>query len=479
MPLPAPPARPTVPARPAVVADDEMASWDAVATAEAIAAGQVSAAEVVDAALSRVAALDDRLGSFASVDPQQARAAAATATGPLAGVPSSVKDLYELAGHPTTFGSRAVDGHVSHRTTPAVGQLLDTGVVVLGKSAASEYGMTPTTEPLGFPPARNPWDPDRSTGGSSGGAAAMVAARLVPIAHATDGGGSTRIPAACCGLVGLKTSDGRLVDLPGNRQMPVALLSSGVVTRTVRDTAAFLSAAEDVRPARGLAPVGHVTHPGDQRLRVAVFVDSPVAVLDPEVVAATRRTAQVLADMGHVVEEVPAPVDGQQFAADFLLYWGLLAQSLPLIGLLEVGPSYRPGRLDPWTRGLARHARSRWAEIPGVLRRLRRARQDYATFMTRHHLTLSPTLGMPAPPLGWLDVTLPFDEHRDRATAFIPFSPVWNVAGAPAISLPMALSASGLPLGVQLGAAHGDERRLLEVALALEEAAGFNRPLPG
>jgi amidase len=454
-----------------------MAAWDAVQTAAAIAGGLVRADEVVEAALARVAALDGRLRSFTSVDPDAARRRAGRTTGPFAGVPSAVKDLYDLAGHPTTFGSRAAGARVARRTVPAVQEVLDTGVVVLGKSAAPEYGMTPTTEPLGVEATRNPWDLGRTAGGSSGGAAAMVAARIVPIAHATDGGGSTRIPAACCGLVGLKVSDGRLTDLPGNRQMPVRLLSSGVLTRTVRDTAAFLAAAERRRPARRLPPVGLVEVPGTGRLRVAVVTATPVTTLHPDVVAATRAAATALADLGHLVEEVALPLDALRLADDFLLYWGSLAQALPAIGLLEVGPSFRPARLDPWTRGLAHHTRARMAELPGAIRRLRALRGTYAAFTARHHLVLTPRTGMPAPPLGWLDVTLPFEAHRDRAVALTPFAALWNVVGAPAISLPTARSADGLPLGVMLGAAAGEERRLLEVALALEAGPGFLRPL--
>jgi amidase len=469
------------PPLPRVVATDELAALDAVATAAAVAAGEVAAGEVVAAALARAEALDPVLRSLASVDPEVALARAGVAAGPLAGVPTAIKDLYELAGAPTTFGSRAAGGHVSCRTAPAVAELLALGLVPIGKSAASEYGMTPTTEPLGFPPTRNPWDPARSAGGSSGGAAAAVAARIVPVAHATDGGGSTRIPAALCGLVGLKTTDGRLVDLPGNRQMPVRLLSSGVVSRTVRDTAAVLEAAEARRPAGRLLPVARRPGAGPPpRVRVGVVRTSPVAEVAPDVQAAVARTAEDLAALGHHVEDAVLPVDHLRLADDFVLYWGLLAASLPTLGRLEVGRRFDRRLLDPWTRGLARHARRRWAELPAAVARLRRLRGAYAAATPPDRVWLSPTTGCTAPPLGWLDVTLPFEAHRARATALTPFAALWNVAGAPAVSLPTALSAGGLPVGVQLGGPHGAERLLLDLAAELEQAPGFLRPLgPG
>ncbi len=467
------------PPGPQVVATDELSALDAVATAQTIATGELAAVEVVEAAIARAEALQPVLHAFASTDFDRARAMAASrglADGALAGVPSAVKDLNELAGAPTTFGTRASGQHTSRRTDQAVQQLLATGVVVIGKSSAPEYGMTATTEPLGFPATVNPWDITRSVGGSSGGAAAMVAARIVPLAHATDGGGSIRIPASCNGLVGLKPSDRRLADLDGNRQMPVHLLASGVVTRTVRDTAAFLAAAE--RAGGGsLPPVGTIEGPSAQRLRVAVLASTPVAPIDPQVQAAVRRTADQLSDLGHLVEEVALPFDAVQLAEDFLLYWGFLAQTLPWVGRLAVGDGFDAGKLDPWTQGLARNLRRNLRHLPGAIRRLRQLQDTYARLMSRHHLTLTPTVAQPPPPLGWLDVTLSFQEHRARAFGFTPFTPLWNVVGAPAVSLPMALSAAGLPLGVQLGAAVGEEGRLLEVAYELEDAAGFNRPL--
>ncbi|CAN5234345.1 amidase [soil metagenome] len=471
---------------PPTAAAGEMADWDAVETARAVRQGEVTPHEVVEQAIARAQQVQSTVGGLATESYEQARASAASsrrpgdprARGPLRGVPTAVKDLYDLQGVRTTFGSRASGTHIATRTAPAVAQLLGTGMVSLGKSAAPEYGMTPTTEPLGFPPTRNPWDTAHSTGGSSGGAAALVAARVVPIAHATDGGGSIRIPASCCGLVGLKPSDGRLVDLDGNILLPVRILASGVVSRTVRDTAAFFAATEGGGPRRStmLPPIGAVTRPGTDRLRIAVVTASPVATIDPEVLAVTRYTAHVLERLGHAVEEVSPPF-APGMGEDFVRYWGLLAAGLGPVGRHDVGRSFDAARFDPWTRGLAAHARASAWQLPGAIARLRAFRGEYAAFMSRFHLVVNPTIAILPPPLGWLDVELPFEEHRRRAVAFTPFTPAWNVSGAPAVSLPMGLSSTGLPIGVQLGAAMGAERLLLQTALALEEAVPFNRPL--
>lgn len=468
------------PPRPPVWADDPQAAWPAVEVASRVAAGEVPAEAVLESAIGRAGAVDPRIGALVTPAYDQARAALRRREArdvprpPLHGVPTAVKDLDEQRGVRTTFGTLASGHHVSRRTGRTVRQLLATGLVSIGKSAAPEHGMTPTAETPGFTPTRNPWDLDHSCGGSSSGAAALVAAGVLPIAHAADGGGSIRIPASCCGLVGLKPTQGRLVESEDMRGLPVRLVSAGVVTRTVADTAAFLAAAERHRRRPDLPPVDPDVRPVSAPQRIAVLTRSPVGTVHPSVVATVRRTADELADMGHQVEEV-AQVVPATLGEDFLLYWAALAQALPLAGLSHVGLRYRPDRHDPWTRGLGRHFRDNAGRLPGALRRLRGTAEAFATFMTRFHLVLTPTLGTPPPRLGWLDVRLPFAEHRRRVEAFTPFTPAFNVTGTPAVSLPVAL-ADGLPVGVQLAAAHGEDQRLLEVGAALE-SLGFNRPL--
>ncbi|MEE8602660.1 amidase [Euzebya tangerina] len=455
-----------------------MAAWDGVRTAQAIAEGEVSRREVVDAAIQRAIAVDGHLHALVTPAFEAARRLAnRPGVGRLAGVPTVVKDLSEWAGHRTTFGTRASGQFISRRTTPEVVELLATGLVPIGKSTAPEHGMVPTAEPIGFPATRNPWNTEHSTGGSSSGSGALVAAGVVPIAHATDGGGSIRIPAACCGVIGLKPSDRRMVDIEGNREMPVHLLCNSVLTRTMRDTAAYVAAAEEHDPSPVFPRVGHVTDPGPDRLRVAVVATSTIATVSAQVQRATRQTGDALADLGHRVTEIRMPYDEERLADDFLLYWGLLAATLPAVDRRVLGRSTDTGLFDPWTRGLAVHARRNALAVPGAIRRLRAAKRMYADLMSRYHVLLNPTLATTAPRLGWLDVTLPFEDLRARLYAFTPFAAMFNVTGVPAISLPMAIGADDLPIGIQLAAGPGEERVLIELGLALEDAVGFNRPV--
>ncbi len=460
-----------------------MAGWDAVETASRVGAGEVTAAEVLDAALARVDAVDAHIGGLFHLDGDRAhevlarRQRSGDTDRPLHGVPTAVKDLDQLAGMPTTFGSRAAGGHLSRRTDAPVRQFVDTGLIALGKSAAPEFGMTPTGEGLGFVPTRNPWDPDHTVGGSSSGAAALVAARALPIAHAVDGGGSIRIPAACAGLVGLKPTYGRLVEDEDMRGLPVKVVSHGVVSRSVRDTAAFMAAAERTFRNPAMPSIAGVDGPGMGAMRrVAMITESLTGPVDPEVTEAVERTGSALEALGHRVEPVALPFPAS-LTEDFLLYWGALAQGLTASGYARVGRAFRPGLLDPWTQGLAAHFRRNLPRLPLAIRRLRAFRHRYAAFTERYHVVLSPTLGTLPPELGWLSVELPFETHRERVERFVPYTPAWNVSGAPAVSLPMARSRSGLPIGVHLGAAHGDDRTLLELAFALEASAGFNVPL--
>ena len=240
----------------------ESLAWDATETRARLVAGEVSALEVVEAAMVRADLLEPQLGAVVYRDDAAARAAArasgaaaGSGSGVFAGVPTFVKDMEALRGMPTRYGSQAVPQRLAAASARSVAQLLSTGLVPLGKSTTAEFGLNATTEPLHGPPTRNPRDRGRSSGGSSGGASALVAAGVVPIAHAGDGGGSIRIPAAFCGLVGLKATRGRLAPMASASRMPVKIATYGVVTRSVRDTAAFFAAVDEHRPP-GMAAIG-------------------------------------------------------------------------------------------------------------------------------------------------------------------------------------------------------------------------------
>ncbi|MEL7486933.1 MAG: amidase family protein, partial [Pseudomonadota bacterium] len=250
--------------------------FDAVETALRIRNGDVTALEAVDAAIARAEAAEPKINGVVTETFEAARAAAATASGPLGGVPTFIKDLADVAGVPTRAGSRAFASYVPQAQPPFIDDIETLGLVSLGKSATPEFGLTATTEPLSNGPTRNPWNTDHSTGGSSGGAAALVAAGVVPMAHASDGGGSIRIPASCCGLVGLKASRDRYRAVRDESQTPVRLSIQGVETRTVRDQAAFLAsmeASQAILDKGGLTPVGLVSGPSTKRLKIGVFTD--------------------------------------------------------------------------------------------------------------------------------------------------------------------------------------------------------------
>lgn len=444
----------------------ESQGWDAVETAARIRSGAVSSGEVVEAAIARAEAWEPQLNAIARelYDRGRQRARAPSA-GVFAGVPSFVKDMEDLEGAATTLGSAAVPPSAAKRTASSVAQFLSSGVIPLGKSTTAEFGLNASTEPVFGKPTCNPRHLGHSAGGSSGGAAALVAAGVVPIAHGGDGGGSIRIPAAFCGLVGLKASRGRLVPMDTTKQMPLKIATYGILTRTVRDTAAFYAQVAP-GPVAGMPAIGNVEGPGKERWRIGLFVDPPTgAPVHPEIRAAVLATAKALESLGHSVDFVTAPYS-LQLADDFLLYWSLLAFGV------ERAVKGLPGgdvtRLEPWTRQLARNAKARWWRHPGALYRLHRYADTYNRVFRRCDVVLCPTTAGPAPPLGFLSPGQPFEQQLGRLTALLPYTPVQNTAGGPAISLPMARTQEGLPIGVQLAAPLGQERRLLELAFALE-----------
>ncbi len=460
-----------------VFTDDALGDLDGVGVAQRIAAGEISAAEVVDAAIARASKADVELNAVQYEAFDRARAAArsvrASTDQPFAGVPSFIKDNNDVAGMPTCHGSAALSPHPVKRTYPCAEQFLAQGYVVLGKSTMPEFGLTATTEFFDRPPTRNPWNPDFSAGASSGGSAALVASGAVPIAHANDGGGSIRIPAAACGLVGLKTTRARLLDEPGARLLPVNVAAEGVVSRTVRDTAHHLAAMERTHRNRRLPVVGLVEGPGTRRLRIGLATASPNGVeLHHETLAQVRATAELLASLGHDVDEVTLPVD-PRFERDFGLYWGFFADLLSLSARLAHRGHYDATKLDPFTKGLAAMWRRDMTRLPGAIRSLRSAVASYDAMFVDRDVVLSPTLNHPTPELCYLSPNVDFEEVFGRLTRYVGFTPINNVSGGPAISLPTPVGANNLPGAVHLSAARGDERTLLQLAYELEQARPF------
>ena len=456
--------------------DDALGDLDAVGVAAAISAGTISSREATEAAIARIERVDPVLNAVQHADFDRALAASlAPDDGVLSGVPSIVKNNTAVAGLPTDMGSLAMRSRPARADDAFTRQLRHAGLVVLGTSTMPEFGFNASTEYETLAPTRNPWDPTRSAGGSSGGSAALVASGALPIAHGNDGGGSIRIPAAACGLVGLKPTRGRVVPAAESATLPIDIVSNGVLTRTVRDTAHFLAGTQQFAPAPGLRPLGLVEHPAERRLRIGLVMDSVSGPTDDEGRRVVLDVIDLLTSLGHDVVEVPLPVD-DRFADAFEHYWAMLAFATQRFGRRVMhSPDFDASRTDALTRGLARRFSRQMWRTPFALRALKNSERIYVTAFTDASvdLLLSPTLGFVTPELGVLNPTVGFEEHLDRLVRYAAFTPVNNATGTPAISLPLGTSSVGMPVGVHFSALHGDEQTLLELAYELEAARPF------
>jgi amidase len=454
--------------------DDALGDHDAVGLSEAIRQRRVSIPDVVEAAIARTERVATTLNALAVECFDRARTTAAEPQGGFfAGIPTFVKDISDLGGLPTRMGTDAFAARPAKRDGDFARMFLATGVIPLGKTQLSEYGFSASAEHPRIGPVRSPWSTDHTAGASSSGSSALVAAGAVPIAHASDGGGSIRIPASVNGLVGLKPTRGRVAQDGMFRRLPVPITADGVVSRTVRDTAAFLREAERVYRNLSLAPVGDVTHASRARRTVAVVTEGVEVAATPEVEALTLRTAGLLESLGHRVERIEQPVPAS-FKDDFLLYWGSLASVVVTTGRTAHGSSWDRSKLDRLTLGLDHYARPRLHRLPLAVARLRRSWRLAHELHTSYDVVLTPTLACETPTIGWLDPMQDYDTVMERMLQWVAFTPWQNATGAPAISLPLATTTAGLPQGMMLAADRGREPMLLELAYELEEA----RPWP-
>ena len=456
--------------------DDALGHLDAVGLVDAIKSGRVGRAEVVEAAIARTEAVNSALNGLAyeAFDRARAQADAAPKAGFFSGVPTFVKDNVDVAGLPTMRGTDAWPPRPAEADGEFTRLYLATGVTPLGKTQMSEYGFSASAEHPRLGAVRNPWNTDHTAGASSSGSGAFVAAGAVPIAHANDGGGSIRIPASCNGLVGLKPSRGRLPLDKEVSQMPIRIVANGVLSRSVRDTAAFYREAERIWPAPKLPSIGDVRRAGKQRLTVAVITRSLLRECSPEVRELTLKSAGLLEELGHRVDHLEKPPVPDSFAADFVLYWGLLAMGQIQQNRRAID-GFDVSRLDNLSRGLDRHARRNLHRIPLALVRLARARRHTARLARTYDLVLTPTLADEPPRIGYLDPTADYQQIIDRLEEWVAYTPLQNVTGEPAISLPLATSANGLPVGMMFSAPTGLEARLLELAYELEDARPWAR----
>ncbi len=456
---------------------------DATGLAAAIRRGELSASEAVETAIRRAEALQGTLDIIVNSDFDRALTKAkAGPAGPFAGVPFLIKDLVDYKGLPTRSGSQSGRyPHIATTQAPNCDAFDRAGLVVIGKSATPEFGFLPTTEPIATGLTRNPWDLSRSSGGSSGGSSVAVAAGVVPAAHATDGGGSIRIPASHCGLFGLKPSRARIDDFEGK----VSITDIGVehvVTRSVRDSAALFALTEDKGPRAKFPPVGVVAEPNKKRLRVGVLLENGMGHSPtPEVVTATDHAAKLVAGLGHHIEYTHLPYDGEQFIRDFLLLWADGAASIADRITRATGKPVDDTLLEPFSLGLVEFRRKTPSSALGpTLQRLQANALAYDTWFPAHQfdVVLSPVLSSGPPLLGEIGPRVAFDTLVARLIEYVGYTPIHNLAGAPAMSVPLYWTPTGLPIGTMFAARAGNERTLFELAYELEAAAPWAHRIP-
>ena len=450
---------------------ESLAFLSATEQAALVRRGEVAPRELFDLYLGRIESLDPELNAFVTVceftEPLD---------GPFRGVPLPIKDLAETAGIRTTFSSRAFADYVPDFDAAVVRRLKEAGFVVLGKTNTPELGVTAVTESELNGPCRNPWDTARNAGGSSGGAAAAVAAGLAPAAHGSDGGGSIRIPASCCGVFGVKPARGRVSPAPyGGLE---GFSTSGPLTRTVLDAAALLDVMAGYEPGDPWfapppdRPFADEVGADPGRLRVALtttpaLVDAPV---DAACLAAAEDAAALLAELGHSVEEATPPWgEGDRLLSLFMKVW-------------QVAPALYgkdPALFEPMCRALI-EAAGKTSAVDHVLvvAELRSLARQIVAFLEPYDLLLTPTLAQPPPEIGAFFDEDPWAQFRN-AGRFTPFTQVANITGLPAVSVPLWWSGEGLPIGVQLLGRPAGEAALIRVSAQLEQARpwGDRRPV--
>jgi amidase len=486
-----------------MIQDDDYVRHDAVALATLVRQREVSASELLEAALARIERLNPALNAVVRTRHEAARAEAAAVdrSAPLAGVPFLVKDLLAtIAGEPTSGGNHRLAQVAMPRDSEMVRRYRSAGLVMAGRTNTPEFGLTPYTESTLLGPARNPWNPAHTPGGSSGGSAAAVAARMVPVASGGDGGGSIRIPAACCGLFGFKPSRGATPTGPMFGELWHGFAIEHAISRSVRDSAALLDAtagadggAPYAAPHRERPYVDEVrTDPG--RLRIG-FTSQPFfgQRVHNDCLEGLRFTARLLESLGHEVEEAAPRAAGDELAQAYVtvLAGEVRAEIDAMAGLLGRAP--KPDDFEPatWCLGLLGRSFSAAASA-GASRKLQLAARRMAPYFERHDLLLTPTLAAPPPRIGellptaaetramrainalgagWLmRWTGTVKQMADRTFDFMPYTPLFNATGQPAMSVPLVWNGAGLPIGMHLVGRLGDDARLFRLAGQLEQA---------
>ena len=460
---------------------DEYSEYDGLGLAALVASGEVSPVDLVEAAIERIEKLDPKLNAVVHRAFESARreAAGELPEGPFRGVPFLIKDLgCPVGGMPRTSGSRYLRNEIPEQDGILTRRYRAAGVVILGKTNTPEFGITGTTESAQLGPCRNPWNPEHISGGSSGGSASATAAGIVPLAHASDGLGSIRIPAACCGLVGLKTTRDRNPSGMDDPDRVNGMAVDHVVSRTVRDSAAMLDwtgqpepGCPYAAPAKERPYIEEIERtPG--RLRIAFSALTPSGrPIDSEIESAMQVTAKTLEDLGHDVFEATIDIDWRKLYAAQAVVSSAGAAANHVRMIERTGREPAEDELEPLTWAGIRYGQRQDGEAVmsalGTMRVLTRqivaAYEDFDVFLT-------PVLGTEPPKVGHIDPVglKPYEVGKRQARAF-PFTPPCNFTGQPAISLPLAWSEAGLPIGMQFGARYADEATLFRLAAQLEQ----------
>jgi len=461
---------------------NELSNLDATAQAELVRKKEIKPVELVEAAIDRIEKTNPQINAIVTRMYDEARAAAKAEpiASPFAGVPFLLKDLLAAyKGVPMSSGSKFLRDFKPDQDSELVSRLKRAGLIVVGKTNTPEFGILPTTEPDLFGAARNPWNTERTTGGSSGGSAASVAARIVPMAHANDGGGSIRIPASCCGIFGLKPTRARNPLGPGVGDIMSGFVVEHAVSRTVRDSALLLDATSGwmpgdpycaPAPARPfIKEVG--ADPG--KLRIAWFAEAPLGTpIHEDCVAAVEDAAKLLAGLGHEVVHAAPGISGELMWNSFMAVWAAgVAWTIENANFLT-GRTPAEGELEPNTRALYETGKKVSAsDYLLSVQYFQMLSRQIAEFMKNYDLMLTPTLGSPPLKLGSF-VPTPEDPMAGMkvATEFVPFTPLCNVTGQPAMSLPLYWNAELLPIGTHFIGRYGDEATLFRLASQLEQA---------
>lgn len=453
-----------------------LGDWDATEISKKIQDADISATEAVACAIERAQYADKFINAIVTDDFERAVThSKKKATGAFAGVPTFIKDLNDYQGLPTLKGSKGIHAKPAAKHDKVVEQILAvTGSIVLGKSSTSEFGLLPCGETLQHGETRNPWNTDHSTGGSSAGAAALVAAGVVPFAHASDGGGSIRIPASCCGLVGLKPSRGRNITSI-TKIAPIDIAEDGIVSRTVRDTANYYAQLEQYYANPNLPNIGHVKNPGKKRLKIGLFTKSSLGVdSHGDVTDTVLASGKLCEQLGHHVEYIQNPFE-HSVTRDVLVYWSFLSFASMLTEYASHGWHFNHFKTAKFTKQLGGFFPLISLKAISSFKNLKEHRHLYAELLNKYDVLLSPTLSHPAPLIGHFGVDIDALEIVVKLNSYVNFTTTQNVTGAPAISLPLGLSRDELPIGVQFAGKVGDERTLLELAFEIEQAQPFKR----